>query len=120
MLEMNSHDDSSKTWRPPILATEAIRKQGIPELLSQIEEHKSFLFDREKTHLKKHLRKRALKELVDTIKETVVTDLVQELENSDLFQEMIDDLAEKKTDPFTLCDRIIREMLCKVKLSKSS
>ena len=109
MLDMNSRWDDEGTWRPPIMATEAIRNKGVPELLSQIEAHKAFLFDHSKTYLKEHLRKRAFRELIDTVKESVVTEIVRKLENSESFQGMIDDLVEKRTDPFTLCEQIVSE-----------
>lgn len=109
MLEMNAQGTSEGKWRPPIVSTEAIRNRGVPELLSEIEAHKAFLFGHVKTHLKEHLRKRALRELIDTIKESVVAKIMEELENSEEFEQMIDDLVEKRTDPFTLCDRIVGE-----------
>lgn len=109
MLDMNSQRGSETKWRPPVMATEAIRNRGVPELLSEIEAHKAFLFGHAKTHLKKHLRKKAMNELIDTIKEGVVTEIVQELNASESFERMIDDLVEKKTDPFTLCEQIVGE-----------
>ncbi len=111
MLDMNTQRKSEGGWRPPIVATEAIRNRGVPELLSQIEAHKAFLFSRTKTQLNKRLRKRVLQELTDNIKETVMTKIMAELEGSDEFEQMIDDLVKRRTDPFTLCDRIVAEKL---------
>ncbi len=112
MLDMTCPEDPDGTWRPPVLATEAIKNQGIPELLSQIDEHKSFLFGRDRKHLKEHLRKRASQNLIDIIKETLVTKIVEALERSDTLEGMIDDLVEKRTDPFTLCDQITEDLEC--------
>ncbi len=109
MLDMNSQRGSETKWRPPVMLTEAIRNRGVLELLSEIEAHKAFLFGHAKRHLKKHLRKKAINELIDTIKEGVVTEIVQELNGSESFERMIDDLVEKKTDPFTLCEQIMGE-----------
>jgi LAO/AO transport system kinase len=109
MLDMNTQGARAEMWRPPILATEAISNQGVSELLSSIEDHKTFLFDHAETHLRDHLRKRAFHELVDTIKERVVTDMIHELESSEKFEQLIDDLVEKKTDPFSLCEKIMTE-----------
>jgi LAO/AO transport system kinase len=113
MLDMNSHADGQEAWRPPIVATEAIRNRGIPELLGQIEAHKAYLFGYGKRHFKEHVRKKAVRDLVDTVKDRIVTEIVQELKGSDTFDAMVDDLVEKKTDPFTLCDRILAEK-CKI------
>ena len=35
--------DRERAWRPPILLTEAIRGENVPELWAKIEEHRSFL-----------------------------------------------------------------------------
>lgn len=111
MLAMSARGDSEGKWRPPIVATEAIRNLGVSELLSEIETHKAFLFSHAKRHLQEHLRKRALREIIDTIKESVVTEIVQELENSETFEQMIDDVVQKRMDPFTLCDQIMADKM---------
>jgi len=111
MLSMSAQGDVEGKWRPPIVATEAIRNLGVSELLSEIETHKAFLFAHAKRHLQEHLRKRALRELIDTIKESVVAEIVQDLENSEAFEQMIDDVVQKRTDPFTLCDQIMADKM---------
>ena len=115
MLDMNTQGGTQRHWRPPIVATEAARNQGVEELLSHIEAHKAFLFGQGEKHLKGHMRKRALRELLETIKENVVTEIMQDLEASETFEEMLDDIAEKRTDPFTLCERIMAERMKKPK-----
>ncbi len=109
MLAMSASGGSEDKWLPPIVTTEATRNRGVPEVLSEIETHKAFLFSGGKRHLKERLRKRALRELIDTINESVVTEIVQELENSETLEQMIDDVVEKRTDPFTLCDKLLAE-----------
>jgi LAO/AO transport system kinase len=109
MLTMSAQGDSEEKWRPPIVATEAIRNLGVSELLSEIETHKAFLFAHAKRHLQEHLRQRALREIIDTIKESVVAEIVQDVENSEAFEQMIDDVVQKRLDPFTLCDQIMAE-----------
>ena len=109
MLDMNAQGSTGGKWRPPIVATEAIRNRGVPELLSNIETHKAFLFGHARTHLREHLRKKAFRELVDTIKDTFVSQMIHELEGSEEFEQMIDDLVEKRIDPFSLCQQIMTE-----------
>jgi LAO/AO transport system kinase len=113
MLDMNTKDTGKGMWRPPIVATEAIKNQGVEELLSEIETHKTYLFDHATTHLREHLRKKAFSELVDAIKESFVAEMIQELERSEGFEQMIDDLVEKRTDPISLCEQIMRERMNK-------
>ncbi|MGD8512664.1 MAG: methylmalonyl Co-A mutase-associated GTPase MeaB [Deltaproteobacteria bacterium] len=111
MLAMSTQGNSEGQWRPPIVATEAIRNLGVSELLSEIETHKAFLFAHAKRHLQEHLRKRALREIIDTIKETVVADIVQDFENSETFEQMIDNVVQKRMDPFTLCDQLLADKM---------
>jgi LAO/AO transport system kinase len=113
MLDMSTKDTGEGMWRPPIVATEAIKNQGVEELLSEIETHKTYLFDHATTHLREHLRKKAFSELVDAIKESFVAEMIQELERSEGFEQMIDDLVEKRTDPISLCEQIMRERMNK-------
>jgi len=46
---------------------------------------------------------------VDTIKDTFVSQMIHELEGSEEFEQMIDDLVEKRIDPFSLCQQIMTE-----------
>jgi quercetin dioxygenase-like cupin family protein len=112
MLDMSVQGPAGENWRPPIVATEAIRSRGVPELLSNIETHKAFLFDHATT-LQEHLRKKAFRELVDTIKESFLAEMIHELERSEGFEQMIDDLVEKRIDPFSLCQQIMEERIKK-------
>jgi LAO/AO transport system kinase len=109
MLDMNSQQDRKASWRPPIVATEAVNNKGIPQLLSEIEAHKSYLFGHSKKHFNERLKNKAVRDLLDTVKDRVVTEIMKELERSHTFDTMVNDLVEKKTDPFTLCDQIMTE-----------
>jgi LAO/AO transport system kinase len=111
MLGMNSQQHRKDSWLPPIVATEAVRNKGVPELLSEIEAHKAYLLGHSKKHFKERLRNKAARDLLDTVTDRVVTEIMKELERSDTFDTMVNDLVEKKTDPFTLCDQIMAEKL---------
>jgi LAO/AO transport system kinase len=111
MQAMGVEEALESQWRPPIVPTEAIQNRGVPELLSEIEAHRVFLFGHGKRYLVEHLRKRALQSLIDIIKESVVAEIMAELEHSNTFDKMIDDLVEKRVDPFTLCDKIMAERI---------
>ena len=106
MLEM-SVKETDECWCPPIVETEAIRNRGIDSLMSRIENHQAFLFGQGRRHLQERLRKRAWKDLMDTIKEAVTTEIVEKLRHAPSFDAMIDGLVEKTTDPFTLCEDIM-------------
>jgi len=107
MLDMSAGGKRHETWQTPIVPTEAVRNVGTRELLATIENHRNYLFGQGKTHLRKKQRERALQELADTINETIVGGIMKELKNDHRLNAMIDDLVNKKTDPFTLCDQIL-------------
>jgi LAO/AO transport system kinase len=109
MLDMGGEGGKKEGWRPPVVATEALQDQGVDGLLSRIEAHKRFLFGRGKRHLKEHMKKKALRELIETIKEEVVSDLMKDLEASGKLEEMLREIVEKRTDRFTLSERIVAE-----------
>jgi LAO/AO transport system kinase len=110
MLDMNPKQGSGH-WRPPIVATEAVSGKGLSDLLIQIDAHKAFLFGQGKKYLQERLKQKAVTSLCDTVKDRVVTEIMEELQRSDGFDAMIQDLVEKRTDPFTLCDQILTEKL---------
>lgn len=109
MLEMNAETDAADTWIPPIVETEAIRDRGVETLLAQVEAHRAFLLDGNRKHYKERLKKRAWKDLTDTIKETVTTEIIDRLTGSQSFHEMLEQLVNKETDPFTLCETIMED-----------
>jgi LAO/AO transport system kinase len=110
MLDMNMKK-GPEDWRPPVVASEAIEGRGLADLLSQIEAHKAYLLGQGRKRLKERMKKKAVTDLWDTVKDRVVTEIMRELERSEAFDAMIEDLVEKRTDPFTLCDQIVAEKL---------
>jgi LAO/AO transport system kinase len=111
MLDMNSQQKKEASWRPPIVTTEAVKNKGVPELLTEIKAHKAFLFEHSKKYFKERLKNKAARDLMDTVKDRVVTEIMKDLEHSGDFGAMVNDLVEKKTDPFTLCDQIMAKKL---------
>jgi len=111
MLEMEKHITSERRWRPPIVSTMAITGKGIEELLSKIDEHRKFLFNDPHSDLMNRYRERAYRWLIDNIKEGIFKEIIDDLKASDSLDKMIDDLVQKKVDPFTLCEQIIAKKL---------
>jgi LAO/AO transport system kinase len=109
MLEMSVEKDTADTWVPPIVETEAIRDRGVDALLAEVEAHKAFLLDGNRKRYKERLKKRAWKDLTDTIKETVTAEIIDRLTGSPSFHEMLERLVNKETDPFTLCETIMED-----------
>ncbi|MBW2108504.1 MAG: methylmalonyl Co-A mutase-associated GTPase MeaB [Deltaproteobacteria bacterium] len=109
MLDMNRQRAENNSWRPPIVPTIALHGHGVRELMSEIDRHRAFLFGQGAKHLKAHLRAKALRELKDMVVEMVAGRIIRGLEESGRVEAVLDDLVEKRTDPFTLCDKIVKD-----------
>nr|HID58671.1 methylmalonyl Co-A mutase-associated GTPase MeaB [Desulfobacterales bacterium] len=111
MLELEKHTVSKRYWRPPIVLTTAVMGKGTEELLSRIDEHRKFLFADPRSDLTNRYREKAYRGLIDTIKDGLFREIINDLKASSSLDKMIDDLVQKKVDPFTLSEQIIARKL---------
>src|SRR5204862_2438907 len=94
-------------WRPPIIKTEATTGKGVPELLAEIE--------RFRAHTAATLgdRRRARAEF--RVQELLAHRFVQHVHDHVLkageFQNLLDRIASRETDPYTAVDDIIARSL---------
>ncbi len=109
MLEMGSA--RGKDWKPPIIKAEAVKNKGIEEVFRAIDEHRTYLMSEGGKHLQEHLRRKMHLELVDLIKQRIIERYIGELEESGELTAVVDELVEKKLDPYTACDRIVQGRL---------
>jgi LAO/AO transport system kinase len=102
LLSLDSYADGR--WRPPIVKTEATTGRGVPELVATIE--------RFRVHTAASLgdRRRARAEF--RVKELMAHRFVQHVSDTVLaageFEGMLDRIAARETDPYTLVDGILR------------
>jgi LAO/AO transport system kinase len=104
-LQLNSKESP---WKPPVLKTVALTGEGVPELIDKIEEHRCFL----EGHLERKtasLRTKAESELVEAIRERVTSSLIEELKKEDKFDELIHEIIEKKTDPASAAEKLVKK-----------
>ncbi len=89
-------------WRPPIVKTEATTGKGVPELVDQIE--------RFRTHTAATLGERRRARAEFRVRQLMADRFVQHVETSVLeageFERLMDAIAERETDPYTVVDRI--------------
>jgi LAO/AO transport system kinase len=94
-------------WRPPIVKTEATTGKGIPELIAAIEKF------REHTAAMLGERRRARAEF--RVKELMAHRFVQHVNDHVLaegeFERMLDRIAARETDPYSVVDDISRRSL---------
>ena len=108
-LEMGrSRDDG---WEPPILKTEAITGKGVFELVYGILRHKKAM---EKNNvLEKKRRERAKTTFLEILTSEVMAHFIQRIEKEEKWEMMIDDLMNRRTDPYSIAERIMSEELNK-------
>jgi LAO/AO transport system kinase len=106
-LQLN---DKENPWKPPVLKTVALTGTGIPELIAQIEKHKSFLegnLERRTTSV----RMKAEVELIEAIRESVAISLIENVKKQGKFDELIHEIMEKKTDPTSAARKLLKEVM---------
>jgi len=106
-LQLNS---KHAVWKPPVLKTAAITGEGVQELVDQIEEHRCFLEGN--VEYRTALRKsRAEAELIEAIKEKAADALIDDLRRKGKLDELLQKILEKKTDPATAAEKVLKETL---------
>jgi len=106
MLGMRTYHSSE--WKPRIVLTEAIHGKGAAELVEAILKHKEFLSSSDE--LKKRRRERAEEELIEAIESFVTNYCYQEINKDNYLEELVDNIAQKKTDPHSAALKIINQL----------
>jgi len=96
-------------WEPPIFKTEASAGKGIYELVSGIYQHKQAL-ERNKT-LEKKLRERAKVMLFEVLESEMISRFVKKIEDEGDWDRIVDDLVHRRTDPYSVAEKMIEEEL---------
>jgi LAO/AO transport system kinase len=109
VLEMGRRRE--EFWEPLILRTEAVLGKGIFELVYGIYRHKQAL---EQSHaLEKKLKERTKTSFLETLGSEVTTHLVEKLKEEGQWDKIIDDLMNRRTDPYSMAEKVITEELTK-------
>ena len=106
-LQLNS---KQVAWKPPVLKTVAVTGEGILELVGKIEEHRCFLEGNAECRTAL-LKNRAEAELVEAIKEKAANALIDELRRKGKLDEVLQRILEKKIDPATAAEKVLKETL---------
>jgi len=106
MLQMSAY--SPQAWKPKIFLTEAVNNKGIDELVEGIYQHKEFLIATGGHDT--HLKERARLELIEVLKSSLIDHVFQIVNQNNYLEKMIDDLVNKKTDPYSAASDIIKKL----------
>jgi LAO/AO transport system kinase len=111
MIEMDKDRKMKGGWKPTIFSTEAMKGEGIDGLMAGIEEHRDFLFHKDVALKARFEEERARMELFDLVKQDVVEVVMGHLTRTGLWDDFIRELVQKKADPYSLSERILRDYL---------
>ena len=110
VLEMGRKREDS--WEPTIFKTEAILGKGIFELVYGIYRHKKML---EQTQtLEKKLRERTKATFLEILESEVMAHFVEKMEKEGKWESLIEDLMKRRTDPYSVVERMMAEELKKL------
>ena len=107
VLEMGRRREDG--WEPAIFKTEAILGKGIFELVYGIYRHKQA--SEQSQTLEKKLRERTKATFLEILESEVMTHFVEKMEKEGKWESLIDDLAKRLTDPYTVVERMMAEEL---------
>jgi LAO/AO transport system kinase len=109
VLEMNKKREDG--WEPLIFKTEAILGKGIVELAFGIYRHKQAL--EQNNTFEKKLRERTETIFRDILKNKVLDHIAEKIQTSGEWETMIDDLMNRRADPYSLAEKIMSRTLSK-------
>jgi LAO/AO transport system kinase len=92
-------------FRPPVVKTEALYDEGMDELLDAIGRHRAFIEGGQ--GLKKKRIERARYELIELLKEGLLTAVLDVQGGQEAIDAISEKIAERATDPYTEVSRII-------------
>lgn len=116
MLELDS--SKSRGWSPLVLKTEALNNKGIKELVENIYRHKEYLQKTGKNE--KLLKDKISQDFLDILKEVLMEETLTWLQQKGKLKQIINALAEKKGDPYTITEEVVKEVINPLSQEKKS
>jgi LAO/AO transport system kinase len=110
MLEMEGRHLRDEGWRPPVIKTEALTNAGVDRLMNEMENHRTYLYENNREMLNRRLHSKYRTELLDQVKLAILERLLGNIETSGELDRMVDELVARKTDPYTVCDELVRRL----------
>ena len=103
VLEMGRKREDG--WEPLIFKTEAILGKGIFELVYGIYRHKQAL--EQSKGLERKLKERARATFLEILESEVMAHFIQKMERESKWENLIEDLIKRRTDPYSMAERIM-------------
>ena len=110
MLEMKPTSDHG--WRPPVLKTNALKSQGILELVEAFRNHRRFLIDT--GSLSEYNFKREFQFFKKFVMEMAAGRIFDNVSDSPFYHGILEDLKNRKIDPCTAAEQLTDRLYCRV------
>lgn len=104
-IEMMLDLGEAQNWRPPIERTIASKGQGVSDVVASLGEHRKYL--EESGLLEERRRERARSEMLEMIHDRISRYIEDKISNTGEFSDSVEQVFERKTDPFTVVDSIV-------------
>jgi LAO/AO transport system kinase len=109
VLEMGRRRDDG--WEPLIFKTAAILGKGISELVDGIYRHKRAL--EQSKGLEKKLKQRTKTTFLEILETEAMSHFIEKMEKDGEWDKIIDDLMNRRTDPYSVAEKIMADQLRK-------
>jgi LAO/AO transport system kinase len=110
MIDMRQHTHAEDGWRPQVFKTVAHKSLGVPELMAAILSHRDYLHREGGQKLAQIMAPRLRGELVDLILQGIREKILPQLLADDSLEQVLADIAGKKTDPYSVSDEIVARL----------
>src|SRR5207253_1491105 len=100
--------DREREWRPPIVLTEAVRGENVPELWEKIEEHRAFL--EAEGRLEARRRKNLAGEVFAVASSRAKQRLEQAVADDPELRRLLDDVQSRRLDPLTAVHELMEKV----------
>jgi LAO/AO transport system kinase len=110
MLELKTLQ-KEKSWKPPVLLTQAKDNEGIEELMAAVREHQEFLARDDGQALERARFSRVRQEFLEILKEGMSRHLVKQLEGDGRLDLILKDILARQTDPYSASEALVLKTL---------
>ncbi len=110
MIDMRHQPSAEEGWQPRVFKTEAHKSLGVPELMAAIWDHREYLRQEGGQRLARIMASRLRGELVDLIMQGIQEKILPQVLAEDGLEQLLADIAEKKTDPYSVSDEIVARL----------
>jgi len=111
MLELNRLTGQERLWWPEVLAISAAQETGLEELFAAIDRHRDFLLRAHPEALAQKRRVQLKALILDLVRERVLARTQARLEKSPAWEERLEEVVERRNDPYSLAEELIQEEL---------